>query len=164
MSKEEIFSEGRLSSKGRKTHTHQDVNSELPFLSSIQQRFSLQPQRGLRNSSREKTYKMNNYFQSMTKNCFNNNEENFNINELLKENCELRVQRDQYLIQLNKNEEMLWRAREIISKLRSDANYEDLMSTSFTEAKVDKVKSSPSFQESGDFKINTSKKEDLLSK
>lgn len=45
---------------------------------------------------------------------------------LLNENSELKNQRDQYLSQLKKNEEMLWKAKEVISHLKSDIHLENL--------------------------------------
>jgi len=49
-----------------------------------------------------------------------------NSEALINENSELKLQRDQYLSQLKKNEEMLWKAKEVISHLKSDIHLENL--------------------------------------
>jgi len=53
---------------------------------------------------------------------------------LMNENAELKLQRDQYLSQLNKNEEMLWKAREVISHLKSDIHLESLSKNLMNQA------------------------------
>jgi len=48
----------------------------------------------------------------------NEKENDFYLRDVIKENEELRTQRNTYLNQLNKNEDLLWKAREIISQAR----------------------------------------------
>jgi len=45
-------------------------------------------------------------------------QDSFYLQDIIKENEELRAQKNAYFSQLNKNEELLWKAREIISQAK----------------------------------------------
>jgi len=56
-----------------------------------------------------------------------------NTADIIKENIELKAQRDQYLHQLKKNEEMLFKARELISHLKADIHLDTLSQNLFSQ-------------------------------
>lgn len=88
---------------------------------------------GFKEDENRQLRKKNLYLQQIVAKLKDEKKLSSNTADILKENVELKSQRDQYLQQLRKNEEMLFKARELISHLKADIHLDTLSQSLFTQ-------------------------------
>lgn len=111
-------SEGNPNFKRRFQQITRD-HQEEPALISFEHEQGFVNSRTENGRNTAKSKRRENYYQNiLTAESRNEKPNDFYLRDVIKENEELRSQRNTYLNQLNKNEDLLWKAREIISQAR----------------------------------------------
>jgi hypothetical protein len=91
---------------------------------------------GFKEDENRQLKKKNMYLHQMVTKLKDEKKLSANTAEILRENAELKSQRDQYLHQLKKNEDMLFKARELISHLKADIHLDTLSQNLFNQYNI----------------------------